>query len=138
MKKLIFFIGIILISCGKNNAKSNDLNIEKTSLSRLNSKSQATYNLPEDVKSRIINEYPNKGNQEFIINSLIKLGTDWEFDGARVPRCILFLSKGNFGLFKENLKRASEDWRDVILYAEYDENDNQIYDFNKTFEENGL
>jgi len=136
MKKLIFLTGLILMSCGENNAQSSDSSNEKTDLNKIESKT--IYNLPEDVTTRIINEYSDKDNQEFIINSLIKLGIDWKFEGARVARCILFLSQGNFESFKENLKRASEDWRDVIMYAEYDENNNQTYDFKKTFEQNGL
>ena len=88
-------------------------------------------------------EYSDKDHQEFIINSLIQLGIDRDLIGARIPRCVLFLSKGELDSFKRYLKNAETDWRDVIYWAEYEgdfENHNvkQVRDFNKTFEENGL
>ena len=97
-----------------------------------------THSLPKDVISIIRSKYSNKDHREFIINSLVQLGIDLELESARIPRCILFLSKGDFDLFKKNLKRASVDWRDIIYDAEYDSNNNKLYNFNNTFEENEL
>ena len=58
----------------------------------------------------------------------------------RVIRCIIFLSKGNLGDLKKYIETATNDTRDVVLWAEYkkltgDTNFKRIRDFNKTFEE---
>lgn len=135
IRTVIIIICIALTGCGSNTSKIKSNQNESNNMT---SKTDATYDLPEDVISKIRNEYSNNDNQEFIINSLVQLGVDWEFKSARIPRCILFLSKGDFDAFKNNLKSAETDWRDIIYWAEYDTNENQIYDFNKTFEENGL
>ncbi|MGD1894488.1 MAG: hypothetical protein ACFB15_28320 [Cyclobacteriaceae bacterium] len=135
MKYIIIVLSLLLSSCGNKTTKTGEQQNESI---KMKSKTSTTYNLPKDVISKIRIEYSDNDNQEFIINSLIQLGIDWEFKSARVPRCILFLSKGDFDSFKDNLKSAETDWRDVIYWAEYDSKDNQIYDFNKPFEENGL
>jgi hypothetical protein len=58
----------------------------------------------------------------------------------RVIRCIIFLSKGNVADLKKYIETATNDTRDVMLWAEYekltgDTNFKRIRDFNKTFEE---
>ena len=51
----------------------------------------------------------------------------------RVRRCILFLADGNVDALKANLATAAEDYRDIILFAEYDREDNRVRDFSKPF-----
>ena len=132
MKFRAIFLILLLTSC-VTNLKKQQKDIIQTTETTPN-----TYELPKDVLSKIRDDYSNSSDQEFIINSLIQLGEEWEFQSARVPRCILFLSNGNFDEFKTNLENANTDWRDVIYWAEYDDNGERIYDFTKTFEENRL
>jgi hypothetical protein len=55
----------------------------------------------------------------------------------RIIRCIIFLSEKNIEKVKENINLAKIDWRDIILLAEYENNENRepklIRDFNKPF-----
>ena len=55
----------------------------------------------------------------------------------RIIRCIIFLSEKNIEKVKENINLAKIDWRDIILLAEYENNENSepklIRDFNKPF-----
>ncbi|MFW9993946.1 MAG: hypothetical protein ACFFD4_18020 [Candidatus Odinarchaeota archaeon] len=53
--------------------------------------------------------------------------------GSRIIRCILQLSEGKEEKLTHYIQAALEDWRDVILWAEYDKNDNKIFDGNKKF-----
>ncbi len=140
MKNILIIVIILLVAAcvGSTSQKNNTTKGQQNESIEIKSETNTTYKHPEDVTTKIRKEYSNPDHQEFIINSLVKLSVDWEFKSARIPRCILFLSKGDFEAFKENLKNAETDWRDVIYWAEYNSEDNQIYNFNKTFEENGL
>ena len=56
----------------------------------------------------------------------------------RIIRCIIFLSKNSVEKLKENISLAIIDWRDIILLAEYENNESNEpilkRDFNKPFE----
>ncbi len=63
--------------------------------------------------------------------------TNWTI-GNRMVRAIIYLSNGNFESLKKTIEHASTDYKDVLWLAEYDRGDEQLRDFNKTFEELGL
>ena len=56
----------------------------------------------------------------------------------RIIRCLIFLSKNSVEKLKENINSAKIDWRDIILWAEYENNERNEpilkRDFNKSFE----
>ena len=52
-------------------------------------------------------------------------------DKARILRCVVFLARGNMEKLVHNADRALSDFRDVILWAEYDEQNRQVRDFNQ-------
>ena len=51
----------------------------------------------------------------------------------RVLRCALFLSAGTLEKLEHFLRVAEADYRDVILFAEYDGNDQRVRDFSRGF-----
>ena len=51
----------------------------------------------------------------------------------RVLHSVVFLARGELGRLAHNADRARADWRDVISWAEYDEQDRQVRDFNQPF-----
>jgi hypothetical protein len=53
----------------------------------------------------------------------------------RIKRCIVFASRGHPWRFQFLCKLAKEDFRDVIMNAEYDRYDARLYDFNKPIAE---
>ena len=55
--------------------------------------------------------------------------------GDRILRATIQLANGNLEEFKRIKKAAKRDYRDVLLWAEYDEFRIQIRDFNKPFGE---
>lgn len=81
--------------------------------------------LPSDIIRRVANEFPAELNAE-IIHSL-------EPFEPRVARCILHLAAGNISKFRHNCEIAHQDPRDVMYWAEYDENAKQIHDFQRPF-----
>ena len=136
MKYILMVICLLLTSCGGNTTQNGDYKNMPT-------QTNETSELPEDVLSKVRSDYSDAVSQEFIIKALIQLGADLDLNGARIPRCILFLAEGDFEAFKRYLQSAKSDWRDVIYWAEYDgdfknHNVKQVRDFNKTFSENGI
>lgn len=51
----------------------------------------------------------------------------------RVLRCVLFLAEGNLARLAHFADRARVDWRDVMYWAEYDEQDRLVRDFDRPF-----
>ncbi len=56
-------------------------------------------------------------------------------NSERIQRCIVFAARGHSWRFEFLCKLAKEDFRDVIMNAEYDRHDNRLYDFNKPIPE---
>lgn len=61
----------------------------------------------------------------------------------RVIRCIVFLAKGDLRVLNRYIETATDDPRDIMLLAEYeeskeDENPKRVIDFNNTFEQCSL
>lgn len=63
--------------------------------------------------------------------------TNWQISN-RMVRSIVFLANGDFESLKRNIELALTDYKDVLWQAEYDRGDEQLRDFNKTFQELGL
>ena len=67
----------------------------------------------------------------------IELSENDFLNSHRIIRCIIFLSENSIEKLKENINIAKIDWRDIILSAEYENNEkNELIlkrDFNKPF-----
>ena len=81
--------------------------------------------LPTDISARVARDFPAELCAE-VIDSL-------ESFEPRVARCILQLAGGDIAKFRHNCGVAHQDPRDVMYWAEYDENDKQIHDFRQAF-----
>jgi hypothetical protein len=63
--------------------------------------------------------------------------TNWRISDKMI-RSIIYLAKGDITLLNNTIQGARTDYKDVLWQAEYDRGDEQLRDFNKTFEELGL
>ncbi len=63
--------------------------------------------------------------------------TNWRISDKMI-RSIIYLAKGDCTQLKSTIELARKDYKDVLWHAEYDRGDDQLRDFNKTFEELGL
>lgn len=93
-----------------------------------------TFTLEADVLTHVVASFKDKHIQEMIISDLIRLGESQGFTTSRIPRCILYLSESKPDKFNFYLKMANNDWRDVIMEAEYDESRKKVRDFNQRFD----
>jgi hypothetical protein len=73
--------------------------------------------IPADILERVTRDYPGELGFEVLrlVGSLAV--------GARVIRSVLFLADGDYEALQRYARRAEQDWRDVIFWAEYEEHD---------------
>jgi len=73
--------------------------------------------LPEDVRARLLRDYPGETN--FEATRLVEsLGLS-----PRVLRSVVHLAHGDFDELTRMARRAEIDWRDVVFWAEYQDHE---------------
>ena len=87
--------------------------------------------LAKDIRNRIKRDF--NADEQHSVESLLLQYAGKEPD--RVIRCIIHLSNGSYHKLKHNYKTANDDYRDIIFFAEYDEEDRRINDFTQPFSE---
>ena len=80
---------------------------------------------PQDIKKKIRGDFSR--DEVGPVKNLLSQYDDRESD--RVIRCIVHLSNSSFDKVKLNVNTAIKDYRDIILFAEYDLENRQINDF---------
>ncbi len=109
--------------------------IIKITNQNLKSNTETNINLnlyPKDILKKIEVQF-GESSGEIIWKFQGFIKKNKSFRSARIIRAILYLSNGNEVQIEKHIKQAETDWRDILLWAEYDENDNQIRDFNNEF-----
>ena len=98
-----------------------------------NNKKTINLNLyPTDIKSRLESDYRNSlGEATRIIQEL--LISNETFRSNRIVRAIIYLGNKDVVYLKKITDLARTDWRDVLMNAEYDNNDKRIRNFNNEF-----
>ena len=79
--------------------------------------STAVAEIPDDVRARLLQEYP--GETHFEATRLV----DALRCSPRVLRSIVFLAGGDFLSLERFARSAELDWRDVVFWAEYEDHD---------------
>lgn len=87
--------------------------------------------IPKDILHRIATEFRAEEIRDVVQTLEAYQGPERD----RIARCILFLSRGSLRQLKENAERARSDYRDVIYFAEYDEEDRHVHDFSRAFDD---
>ncbi|GAA3513988.1 hypothetical protein GCM10022393_29790 [Aquimarina addita] len=55
------------------------------------------------------------------------------FRNNRIIRAIIYLGNKDIVQLEKHIKQAKTDWRDILLWAEYDNKENRLGDFNNKF-----
>jgi len=87
--------------------------------------------LPYDILRRVVRDFPDPDDAAKVRNELESLDCP---EAARVARCVLHLSAGSVSTVSRNVASAIRDYRDVILFAEYDRDDRRLHDFSESFD----
>lgn len=85
--------------------------------------------LPEDIISRVKRDF----SADQVTSVLARLSSYDGKEPARVIRCIVQLSNGSEERLSQNLVTAMADYRDILYFAEYDQEDKRRFDFRKPF-----
>ena len=56
-----------------------------------------------------------------------------ELSSDRILRCIVFVANGDLNRLEKAIDLAREDYRDLIVWAEYDEKNERVRDFSNPF-----
>lgn len=96
----------------------------------------------KDIQQRIKHDFNDSADKAIDILGNAILKTDY-LKTDRVIRCIVFLANGDLNKLKKFIDNAILDTRDVMLWAEYEEqegnfNFKRIRNFNKTFDQNNV
>lgn len=86
--------------------------------------------IPLDIRARIDADFP-QDEREWVFRKLTGYNGKEPY---RVMRCILHLASGSLSRLEAELKTANQDYRDSILFAEYNRANEQINDFTKPFQ----
>tara|TARA_Y100001001_G_C7727031_1_gene209260 strand:+ start:67 stop:384 length:318 start_codon:yes stop_codon:yes gene_type:complete len=92
----------------------------------------------EDIQQRIKHDFNDSADKAIDILGNAILKTDY-LKTDRIIRCIVFLANGDLNKLKKFIDNAIIDTRDVMLWAEYEEqegdfNFKRIRNFNNTFD----
>ena len=83
--------------------------------------------IPLDIRARIDAAFP-QNEREWVFRKLSGYNGK---ESYRVMRCILRLANGSLSRLEAELNTANQDYRDSILFAEYNRATEQINHFNK-------
>jgi len=93
---------------------------------KLGYQSRSLENYPPDVVERVVKEFP-ADSLGAVHLALEELRSD------RLSRCAVFLAKGSVPKLQEAVALGREDYRDLIMAAEYDSFHIRLRDFNRPF-----
>ena len=88
--------------------------------------------LPPDIVARIERDYASNRRAE-VSGALLDL-SEVTREHARVARCVLYSARGDLDRFAQLIELARIDYRDAIVGAEYDLDDQRLRDFSRPFE----
>lgn len=93
--------------------------------------------LPVDIRRRIRSDFGAESADD-IETKLEEFRTRFievynDDPSPRIFRCLLHLAQGDEASLRRHSEIALTDWRDLILWAEYDKNENRVFNGNRRF-----
>lgn len=89
----------------------------------------------EDIIKKVRLDFPRLDEAQLVLALLHEFAEqNPALSGDRLLRCIVYVANGDLDLFAKAIELAVVDYRDLVVWAEYDENRFQIRDLSKPFE----
>jgi hypothetical protein len=95
--------------------------------------------ISDDVRRRLDRDFPDAERvqaESVLLDMNARLSAlmhdDLE-DHPRISRCVVHVAEGDLPRLKEAAELACTDWRDVIMWAEYDRDGTRLHDFTVPF-----
>ncbi|MHC4942739.1 MAG: hypothetical protein ACYTG7_06930 [Planctomycetota bacterium] len=88
----------------------------------------------QDIIDKIHRDFGSSDDAELVIEALSDFrARNPDIESDRIIRCIVFVASGNLDTLEQAIELARTDYRDLIMWAEYNEKDQRIRDMNKPF-----
>ncbi len=105
---------------GGNRAKSKDM--------------PSTTPLPPDIRRRIARDFSLADASVMLADLTARRAADPQLFSDRIVRCVVYVAKGAVETAERAISLALVDWRDLIVWAEYDNTfEDQLRDLNNPF-----
>ena len=90
--------------------------------------------LAKDIVVRLKKEFEDPDEAALALSVLEDFaGENQELSDERILRCIVFVAKGDLDKLGEAIDLAKIDYRDLIVWAEYDETLERVRDLSTSF-----
>lgn len=90
--------------------------------------------LSSDIRLKVIHDFDRPDEAQLVLKLLEEFkAQNRDLSGDRIVRCIVFVANGDLDLLDKALQLAVIDYRDLIVWAEYDKDRVQIRDMTKPF-----
>ena len=80
----------------------------------------STTPIPPDIRRRIARDFGPADASELLADLTARRGTDPQTFSDRIIRCVVYVANGDLETAKRAISLALIDWRDLIVWAEYD------------------
>ena len=91
--------------------------------------------LPPDIRRRIARDFGPADASALLANIEDKRRGDPDLFSERIIRCIVYVANGDLDTAERAVALAQIDWRDLIVWAEYDNKfDAQVRDLGFSFD----
>ncbi len=90
--------------------------------------------LAQDIVNRLKKDFEDPDEAALALSVLEDFaGQNQELSDERILRCIVFVATGDLDRLGEAIDLAKIDYRDLIVWAEYDENLERVRDLSTSF-----
>lgn len=90
---------------------------------------------PRDMIERLNRDFETPEDVELALSVLADfMEQNRELSTDRILRCIVFVASGDFDTLERAIELAKTDYRDLIVWAEYDGHENRVRDLTKPFQ----
>jgi hypothetical protein len=90
--------------------------------------------LSRDIIARLNTDFESPEDVALALSVLADfVDQNQDLSSDRILRCIVFVAKGDLDTLEKAINLAKTDYRDLIVWAEYDEKENRIRDLSDSF-----
>ena len=92
--------------------------------------------LAQDILGKVIWDFETPDESDLVLTLLVDFTEqNPELASDRILRCIVFVAQGDLDTFDKAIDLATIDYRDLIVWAEYDGNYERVRDLSTPFDE---
>ena len=95
----------------------------------------STTPIPPDIRRRIARDFSPSDASVMLADLTARCAADPQLFSDRIVRCVVYVAKGALETAERAISLALVDWRDLIVWAEYDNKfEDRLRDLNNPFD----